>query len=216
MIEAPDENDWVIVVDDDDASQGIACATLAAAGYETIGVSSTWGLRRLRQTDRAALVLFDVSPHSRDQEVLEAVEAIRGVAHDKWRIAIMGVQPLHELRRLGEATGALVAARSADPYVLLRSIQNLTRRSGQLRPSASRTSVRGTARILLIDDSEFTLQLIQDRLCDAGFDVRIAVALNEAQSIFGGWSPDVNRRRREYARDAWRRSLRAHQGAHST
>jgi CheY-like chemotaxis protein len=143
-----------------------------------------WGLRRLRRTDRPALVLCDVSPPRSDQEILEAVDAIRSEAHDRWRLAIMGVQPVEELERLARASKTWVVSRGADPFVMLRDVECLiSGRSGDLAPSA--------VKLLLVDDSEVTLQLMQERLCDAGFDVRIAVALGEAPSILRGWSPNV-------------------------
>jgi hypothetical protein len=84
-----------------------------------------WGLRRLRQNDRPALVLCDVSPPRSDEEIVDAVSAIRSVAQDKWRLAIMGVQPVHELERLARASKTRVVARGTDPLVLLRCVESL-------------------------------------------------------------------------------------------
>jgi hypothetical protein len=47
------------------------------------------------------------------------------VAHDKWRLAIMGVQPVHELERLARASNTSAVARGADPRVLLEGVESL-------------------------------------------------------------------------------------------
>lgn len=60
-------------------------------------------------------------------------------------------------------------------------------------------------RLLLIDESEMTLELMQERLAHEGADVRIAVALGEVDSIVANWSPNLvvaNVRRGDLAGDA--------------
>jgi CheY-like chemotaxis protein len=49
----------------------------------------------------------------------------------------------------------------------------------------------GPTKLLLVDDSEVTLDLTQAALKTAGFDVRIAVATAEALAIADSWRPDV-------------------------
>lgn len=46
-------------------------------------------------------------------------------------------------------------------------------------------------KLLLIDDSEMTLEMMQSTLSEIGFDVRIAVALGEVRSIVAHWHPNV-------------------------
>lgn len=60
-------------------------------------------------------------------------------------------------------------------------------------------------RLLLIDESEMTLELMQERLHAEGADVRIAVALGEVDSIVANWCPNLivaNVRRADLAGDA--------------
>ncbi len=46
-------------------------------------------------------------------------------------------------------------------------------------------------KLLLLDDSEVTLELTQAALVQAGFDVRIAAAATEALALAVAWRPDV-------------------------
>lgn len=60
-------------------------------------------------------------------------------------------------------------------------------------------------RLLLIDESEMTLELMQERLVAEGADVRIAVALGEVDSIVANWCPNMvvaNVKRADLAGDA--------------
>jgi DNA-binding response OmpR family regulator len=57
----------------------------------------------------------------------------------------------------------------------------------------------------LIDESEMTLELMQERLVAEGADVRIAVALGEVDSIVANWCPNLvvaNVKRADLAGDA--------------
>jgi CheY-like chemotaxis protein len=46
-------------------------------------------------------------------------------------------------------------------------------------------------RVLLIDDSEVTLQVVAGVLRGAGYDVRSATEVVELSAMFGDWRPDV-------------------------
>lgn len=68
--------------------------------------------------------------------------------------------------------------------------------TASLSPRAPRSSVVADVmprclRLLLVDDSEVTLELMQAALKESGFDVRIAVAVSEAVAIASSWRPDV-------------------------
>jgi CheY-like chemotaxis protein len=46
-------------------------------------------------------------------------------------------------------------------------------------------------KVLLIDDSEVTLQVIADVLAGAGYDVRSSTEVLDLGSVLGEWRPDV-------------------------
>jgi CheY-like chemotaxis protein len=58
-------------------------------------------------------------------------------------------------------------------------------------PSRDVIPIGPRPKILLIDDSEITLELMQSLLSSRGFDLRIAVSLGEIRSIVANWSPQV-------------------------
>lgn len=45
--------------------------------------------------------------------------------------------------------------------------------------------------MLLIDDSEITLKVAASTLSAAGYDVRTSTTVNDLDTAFGSWSPDV-------------------------
>ncbi|MBS2013313.1 MAG: response regulator [Deltaproteobacteria bacterium] len=58
-------------------------------------------------------------------------------------------------------------------------------------PSRPDSVVAHKNRMLLIDDSEMTLELMQERLTLASFDVRAAMSLGEVRALVANWAPNV-------------------------
>ena len=128
------------------------------------------------------------------------MRAVQSVTEGRATLVLCGSQPADQLTRLVRACQAAgYLERGADPIVLLKQLQRvvgLPRRAvpterlnalGQL-PRAPQWNI---VKILLIDDSELTLELMQERLRLGGFDVRIAFSLGEVRSIIQGWSPNL-------------------------
>ena len=192
--------EWVIIVDDDVPMQELACATLAAGGLAATGVCSVFGLRQLVATHEPRVVVLGVSPVKAAHEIVGDVESIRSVLDASVPLVVFGVAAQdRELAKLVQQRKVRAFVRRAeDPFQLLRAIADLL---PSRRPSPASGSKSGpqpaidvsgrNLRLLLIDDSELTLGLMQERLSQIGFDVRIAVALGEAQSILRGWCPNV-------------------------
>lgn len=198
----------VVVVDDDDGSRDAVCRSLRTVGYDVMGVASPLGLQRAyRQGTRTpALIACDVSPPISFDVVVERVDSLRHAAEGQWPVAIYGSQSRSHLSILARACRAVgFMSRGEDPEAVPRGVAQLLplRRAEIVTESwghAQRPESPAPARprsdwtltkLLLIDDSEITLQLMQARLRRAGFDVRIAVALGELRSILRGWSPNV-------------------------
>lgn len=190
----------VVVVDENEPSRTFVCAALDSAGYEVVPVATTIGLKRALAPERPTVVVCDVSPPLTFHQILTSVGAVHGVAGGRAPVVLCGSQSPEQLEILVRASRAAgFVERRADPHVLLRGIQRFLSVS---RPTLAPDSVRRIAsarsepqwtivKLLLVDDSEIALQMMQERLKESGFDVRIALSLAEVQSIIRGWSPNV-------------------------
>lgn len=190
----------VVVLDENEATRAFVCAALDSAGYEVVAVATTIGLRKALEPERPTVVVCDVSPPLTYDQILASVHAVRGVADGRAPVVLCGSQSAEQLGILVRACQAAgFVERRHDPIILLRQLQSLVatpRRSvppERLRELGDprRTPQWAIVKLLLIDDSEITLELMQARLRAGGFDVRIAFALGEVQSILHGWSPNV-------------------------
>jgi CheY-like chemotaxis protein len=191
----------VVVLDEIEATRAFVQAALDSAGYEVIPVATTIGLRRALQPERPAVVVCDVSPPLTYSQILGAVQAVRLVTEGRAPVVLCGSQSADQLTilvRACQATGFV--ERRDDPMILLRQLQKFVAAPRSTLPPEQLSEV-GSARgrtprwaiikLLLIDDSEITLALMQERLRQSGFDVRLAFSLGEVQSIIQGWSPNV-------------------------
>lgn len=193
----------VVVVDENEATRAFVCAALDSAGYEAIPVATTIGLRKALLPERPAVVVCDVSPPLSYQQVVGSVRAVRAVTEGRAPLVLCGTQTADQLTilvRACQATGYV--ERREDPMVLLRQIQRFVAAPRQTLPPDQLSEVGAPrsrrssgdwaiVKLLLVDDSEITLQLMQARLRQNGFDVRLAFSLGEVQSIIHGWSPNV-------------------------
>jgi DNA-binding response OmpR family regulator len=190
----------VVVLDENESSRAFVCAALDSAGYEVVPVATTIGLRKALEPQRPAVVVCDVSPPLTYRQIVASVHAIRGVTDGRAPVVLCGSQSADQLTILVRACQAAgFVERRSDPIILLKQIQRLLATPRRSVPP-ERIRELGDARsgpqwaiikLLLIDDSEITLELMQERLRQSGFDVRIAFSLGEVQSIIHGWSPNV-------------------------
>jgi DNA-binding response OmpR family regulator len=193
----------VVVVDEEEGTRARTSGALRQAGYDVVGVASPLGVRRAIRDGNCVLIVCDVSPPTTFDAVLERVRAVRDVAADRCPIAICGAQTRSQLSILARACRAAgFMTHAGGPDDLIRGVQALVpARRAELPAAEWGKNEAGSGRrqsgswalvkLLLIDDSEITLQLMQAHLRQAGFDVRIAMALAELHSILTGWSPNV-------------------------
>lgn len=175
-------------------------AALDSAGYEVVPVATIIGLRKALEPQRPTIVVCDVSPPLTYEQILASVHAVSAVTDGRARVVLCGSQSADQLSILVRACRAAgFVERRNDPIVLLKQIQRLLAKPRlsvppeRIReigdpPSSPQWAI---VKLLLIDDSEITLELMQERLRQTGFDVRIAFSLGEVQSIIHGWSPNV-------------------------
>lgn len=190
----------VVVLDENEATRTFVCAALDSAGYDAVPVATTIGLRKALEPECPTIVVCDVSPPQTYPQIVASMHAVRHVAEGRAPVVLCGSQSADQLTILVRACQvAGYVERRADPLVLLKQLQRhlgAPRRSAVPERLGDEVSARrpphwAIVKVLLIDDSEITLELMQGRLCASGFDVRIAFSLGEVQSIIHGWSPNV-------------------------
>jgi CheY-like chemotaxis protein len=74
---------------------------------------------------------------------------------------------------------------------LLKRLLPEPRRAATTRPPSTSMPATAAPKVLLVDDSEITLELMQAQLEGSGYEVRIAVALGEIRAIVANWAPNV-------------------------
>lgn len=191
----------VVVLDENEATRAFVCAALDSAGYEVIPVATTIGLRKALVPERPAIVMCEVSPPLGYQQIVGNVHAARAVTEGRAPVILCGSQSAEQLAILVRACHAAgFVERRADPMILLRQLQRFVATPRETLPPEQLRDVRASGprrpqwaiiKLLLIDDSEITLEMMQERLRQSGFDVRLAFSLGEVQSIIQGWSPNV-------------------------
>jgi len=188
----------VLVLDDNDARRAVTCTLLERDGYPTIGAPHIRVLAPYLEDPVPTVLLFDVSIPRTWREVLDDHRALRAIVDDRCPIVLYGDRPTTDLTELEWATRATAHIPwHREGRFLLSLLRRLlppvkARPSRTTRPPSGTTMHAGPSpRLLLIDDSEITLELMQSLLSSRGFDLRLAVALGEVQSIVAGWSPQV-------------------------
>jgi CheY-like chemotaxis protein len=190
----------VVVLDENDATRAFVCGALASVGFDVAPVATTIGLRKALEPDRPAVVVCDVSPPLSYKQIIGSIQAIRTVTEGRAPVVLCGSQSADQLMMLVRACQAAgFVERRHDPLVLIRQIQRLVATPRRTVPperinelgDRRRDPAWAIVKLLLIDDSEITLELMQERLRQGGFDVRIALSLGEVRSIIRGWSPNV-------------------------
>lgn len=184
----------VLVLDRDEPRRDHTCSLLERAGYDAIGASAINDLDAWLD-DGEMVILVEVSlPRSWD-DVLAEEAALRPFVDERCPIVLYGDRPASELSELAWATRATAHSTSdasgAALVALMRRVLPLPS-AGRARTPLHTTHVeRRPVRLLLVDDSEMTLELMQDLLAKRGFDVRIAIAHGEVRSLVSTWAPQV-------------------------
>jgi CheY-like chemotaxis protein len=189
----------VLVLDTDDTRRAKTCALLERAGYATVGASNVYGLARWLDEREAQVLIVDVSVPRSWREVMDENAILRACVDERCPIVLYGDRPETELTELEWATRAAshIPAHPEGTHLLAllrRLLPEPARQALTTRPRsgvAPEEMARSATKLLLIDDSEMTLELLQSLLTPLGFDVRIAVALGEIRSIVANWAPNV-------------------------
>ncbi len=199
-MEAAGHRGRFVLLDENEPTRTFVGAALDSAGYEVVPVATTLGLRKALFEGRPTVVLVDVSPPLTYHQNLASIGSVRSITAGRAPVVLCGSQSGDQLSILVRASGASgFVERRSDPMVLLKQIRRLLSTSrAPVQPQSLETLGSRApppqwtiTKMLLIDDSEITLELMQAGLQGAGFDVRIALSLNEVRSIIHGWSPNI-------------------------
>jgi len=198
MFERSEEGRRVLVLDDDDARRAATCSLLERNGFPTVGAPHIRVLAPYLEDSLPTVLLFDVSVPRTWREILDDHRALRAIVDDRCPIVLYGDRPNTELTELEWACRATAhIPRHPQGRFVLSLLRRLLpppekRSSRTTRPPSRDSGEMGPRpKLLLIDDSEITLELMQSLLSSRGFDLRLAVSLGEIRSIVANWSPHV-------------------------
>jgi len=187
----------VIVIDDDESRRSATCAMIEREGYFATPALHLLHLAELLNEEMPTVVVRDVSIPQTTRDVREREAELREIVDRRCPVILYGHRPPFEVSELDGTSRASVHVPSGDGgRNLIALLRRLLPLGGGLRtspPSSSGNMSRllQNVRLLLIDDSEMTLEIMQAKLAEVGFDVRIAVALGEVRSIVAHWQPNL-------------------------
>ena len=181
------------MIDDDASRRRATCVLLEREGYLAVPAFDLTHVAELLGVDLPTVVLRDVSVPQTLGEVRGREAALRDMVDRRCPIVLFGNRPMMEVSELDGSAGASAHVPTSSLITLLRRILPLVPTSRTMPPSSAGTMSRllQNVRLLLIDDSEMTLEIMQAKLSQVGFDVRIAVALGEVRSIVTHWQPNL-------------------------
>lgn len=185
----------IVVIDEDDQRRADTCALLAAEGYFVIPLRRVSDAEGILSDDVPSVVVRDVSLPRSAAVVAESEAALRQLVDRRCPIVLYGNRPPVELSELDGLNRSSAHIPSDDGgRALLSLLRRVTSRASRPSPSASGEHIVRALpklRLLLIDDSEMTLEIMQDKLAALDFDVRIAVALGEVRALIANWAPNI-------------------------
>jgi DNA-binding response OmpR family regulator len=187
----------VLVIDEDAKRRRDLIDLLEDEGFMCIGFADANELDAPLSDRGQTVVVRDVSLPRGWREVSEDHLVLRAIVGERCPIVLYGDRGSPEFSEL-EWSGRPALHIPSDPGA--RKLVSLLKRlmpvavlrptSPPSRPDLSAATLQQN-RMLLIDDSEITLEIMQERLTGAGFDVRIAVSLGEIRSLVANWAPNI-------------------------
>jgi CheY-like chemotaxis protein len=191
----------MLVVSEHEERQRATCDALGATGFRALGVPSFDGIEPLLET--AAAVLLDVSEPLLPQGLNARHARLRELVAGRCHVILYG-ERTHGGQPIEGGT-SLCIPWTADGRTLVAFVRRLLLADGAVAvapteginarptrmPSRPDLEVSQRKRLVIIDESEMTLDLIQARLTGAGFDVRIAMSFVELAPIVESFKPDV-------------------------
>lgn len=166
-------------------------------GFSCLGFADANELEGPLSQATQTVVVRDVSLPRSWTDVAEEQLVLRAIVGERCPIVLYGDRGGIEISELeGSASRPALHIPSDARARKLTSLLKRLMPVVPLRPTSppSRPDfsvVTASNRILLIDDSEITLEIMQEHLARSGFDVRIAVSLGEVRSLVANWAPNI-------------------------
>jgi DNA-binding response OmpR family regulator len=185
----------VLVLEPDMAARARTVAALGRAGLVAEGAASVEDADALLQATDFDVIVLGAFARRSWEDVVRDSSALRESPHVRCSMMLYGSRPGTELTELAWACQAAAHANAEGGFeeLVQTAIRLVCAAAPTSRATASGVTVRrdGPHKVLLVDDSEMTLELLQSALIGLGFDVRIAVAVVEAASIAASWKPEI-------------------------
>ena len=187
----------VLVVDEDLTRRRALIALLENEDFACSGFADANELDGPLSQSEQTVVVREVSLPRSWRDVAEEQLVLRAIVGERCPIVLYGDRGSFEVSELEGSASRPTLHIPSEPRA--RKLISLLKRLlpvAALRPTSppSRPDVAAVdarSRMLLIDDSEITLEIMQERLTVAGFDVRIAVSLGEVRSLVANWAPNI-------------------------
>lgn len=187
----------VLVLDDATPRRTKTCELVEREGYVTVGVSDVRTAVDALDDDVPTVLVYDVSAPRSWREVTAENTLLRTLVAGRCPVVLYGDRPPVEFSALERAAQSAAHISSDDGGLRLLALLRrllppvIDRPTAPVPPFAEFDSELSRVRLLLVDESEYTLEVTQARLSAVGFDVRIAVAIGEVRSIVMHWAPNI-------------------------
>ncbi len=161
----------VVVIDDSEIAMQAAVAALGGAGYESEGATNVSALARLIEKPTAAIVVDLKMPEVFGDDLLEYLRDGRKVGA---KLVLYSELPEAELLERSQAAGAdAYVPKAGGTKALVAAIDGLLK-----APSP------GTGRkVLVVDDSAMTAEVLRQQLAAKGFEVSVADSVEKATKL---------------------------------
>ncbi len=188
----------LVLVDADDHHREQTREVLDRIGFEVVAVASPLEVEQALGVDLVHLIVVHVGPPGdapAEERTHAWLRALRSVTKDRWPLVLHGDRARDELETFALTAGAYAVVAQGDdlPKTLRRLLPDAPLSRHPPPRSAEEQAERDLpgGRVLIVDDSEAALLVMQAAFSGAGFDVRIAMALAEVDSLVKMWRPEL-------------------------
>lgn len=181
----------VLVVSDDPARCLEVCTALDSNGFRAVGLSQIGELASSLEGIDAVLVDVTTLGDATSASVRSTVAGRCPIVLFGQGSSVADVEGMTSLHIPWDEGGKTLVGFLR--RLLRRAVNEAPPPTEHQRPTRmpSRPDDARRTRVLLVDDSEMTLDLVQARLTDLGFDVRIAMSFAEVGPIVTSFPPDI-------------------------
>jgi CheY-like chemotaxis protein len=161
----------VVVIDDSEIAMSAAVAALMGAGYQSEGATDVAALHRLLEAPAAAIVVDLRMPEVFGDDLLEYLREGRKIGA---KLVLYSELPESELVARSQSAGADAwVPKAGGPKALIAAVDSLLKDAA---PGAGK-------RVLVVDDSAMTAEVLRQQLAAKGFEVSVAESVEKATKL---------------------------------